>query len=421
MAHSVPIEWILNSHAAESCHSEVVSTIFEPGISISTSRLYPQIQGFNVTPVKSLQKLARFLNVGGIHVKDESLRLHLKSFKIMGGAYSIYRFISGELNCDTFTLPRSNEERLVLKSRLGDIVFAAATDGNHGKAIAWFASYLGFESIVYVPQGTTPARISAIENCGATVKVIDGTYDDSVRKIHVDANLHGWKVISDTSLGGEDDPPRWVMQGYSTIVDEIQGELQKAEIEKPTHLFVQGGVGAFAAATIGYYRKLFDTQRPISVVVEPIEADCLYQSAKIGDGAPHHSNGTLDTIMAGLAGADPSPLAWPILWDSADAFLRCPDYVTARGMRLYANPLPGDSTIIGGESGSVTLGALTFILTEPDYLPLKKILNIDHNSHILLINTEGDTDPVNYRKVVWEGGQPVPKEYSRLADFDSSS
>ncbi|MBN1354751.1 pyridoxal-phosphate dependent enzyme [bacterium] len=201
------------------------------------------------------------------------------------------------------------------------------------------------------------------------------------------------------------------MQGYTAIFDEIQTGLNRENARNPTHVFVQGGVGAFAASAVGYYSSLFGQDKPRMIVVEPLEAACLFHSASMGDGRTHHGGGTLQTIMAGLAGADPSPVSWPILWDGVELFLKCPDYVTARAMRMYADPIGSDPRITSGESGAVTLGALSFLMERKEYQDLRNIMGLNDRSRILLVNTEGDTDPENYRKIVWEGHHPVPDQY----------
>ncbi|MPN48422.1 Diaminopropionate ammonia-lyase [bioreactor metagenome] len=180
---------------------------------------------------------------------------------------------------------------------------------------------------------------------------------------------------------------------------------------KPTHLFIQAGVGALAASVIGFYHALFGQDAPKCIVVEPDEAPCIFESALADDGKPHSVTGALDTIMAGLACGDPSPIAWEILNKNADAFIKVPDYVAAKGMRIYATPLSGDPLIISGESGAVTLGAFASIMQYPELEDLRKALELDENSQVLFINTEGNTDPVHFRQIIWEGANPVPKEH----------
>jgi len=350
------------------------------------------------------------LGVGGIWVKDEALRLELNSFKVLGGSFAIFNLLRGRLGMgedvplSTLTSPKS-------KAKLGPITFTAATDGNHGRGVAWAASKLGYPSMIYVPRGTVPARIEAIEGYGANVEVIDGTYDEAVNQVKEDAQKHDWLVIADTSWEDYEEVPTWVMQGYTTLFSEAQEQLAAQGVVKPSHIFLQGGVGALAASGIGFYRMLFPSDGSICVVVEPTRAACLFDSARIGDGNPHRFEGDLDTIMAGLACGEPSPIAWDILWDCAHVFVSCPDYVAAKGMRVYGVPLAGDPFVVSGESGAVTLGALMFIMEQSEMEPLREVLDLGPDSQILLINTEGNTDPEDFRRILWDGALPVPEEY----------
>ncbi len=297
------------------------------------------------------------------------------------------------------------------RARVGDITFATATDGNHGRGVAWGASKLNCKAVIYVHKDTSIARIRAIEAYGADVRVVNGNYDDAVHQASQDAEANGWQIISDTSWEGYTDIPSWVMQGYTTMLTEAQEQLAGTGIVKPTHVLIQAGVGALAAATAGFYSSRFGADRPTTVVVEPSEAQCLFHSASIGDGRPHDVTGDLQTIMAGLACGEPSPIAWDVLWDTIDAFVSCPDYVAAKGMRVYGVPLAGDPFIVSGESGAVTLGALSFIADYAEFDDLKEYLGLDHGSQVLLINSEGNTDPEYFRRVVWEGANSVPPPY----------
>lgn len=416
-----PLKYIENQTAHAQHDDAVIQDLFPPGITLSARRFHRQIPEYRITPLKSLPHLAMMQNVGGILVKDESQRLSLNSFKVLGGSFAIYRFIKSRLNLDSREMTLAELKSAELRTKLGTITFAAATDGNHGMGIAWSARQLGFDSVIYVHKHTTAPRIRAIERNGATVVTIDGTYDDAVRQVNRDARENGWQVISDTSWEGYEDIPKWVMQGYTTMFSEIQEQLAALGIVKPSHVFVQAGVGALAAATIGYYRQLFATDCPRFVVVEPVNAACLYQSATIADGNAHGFEGALNTMMAGLACGDPSPLAWKILRDYTDAFIMCPDYVAAKGMRVYGTPLEGDPFIVSGESGAVTLGALMFTMSRPEYTSLRESLDLGEDSQVLLLNTEGNTDPDDFRKVVWEGSNPVPPPFRMKKPWTNSS
>ena len=415
MKHGKPISWIENPNAAGIAHSEAVERYFPQGTAREAMQFHRQIPAFRMTPLKNLSHLAKFLGVGGIWVKDEAERLNLGSFKVLGGSFAIYRYIQSRLGIHE---PLRFEELMspAIREKLGNIVFAAATDGNHGRGVAWAAKTLGFESIIYVHKLTSEARIAAIQRNGAKVVVVDGTYDDAVRLINEDAQKNGWQVISDTAWEGYTEIPKWVMQGYATLYAETQQQLAAQGVIKPTHIFMQAGVGSLAASAFGFYAGLFGPDRPKMIVVEPDRAACLYRSVEIGDGKPHSFPGNLDTIMAGLACGDPNPIAWEVLADCADAFFSCPDYVAAKGMRVYGVPLSGDPMVVSGESGAVTLGALTFLMEQDEYAPLRKRLGIDENSYILLVNSERNTDPDEFRQVVWEGGHAVPGEYRKYGN-----
>jgi len=414
MRNDRPIEWIDNRRSRLSGSNEYIKKIIPPGISRLSRAFHRQTPGYHISPLKSLNNLASMLGLGGIWVKDESLRLDLNSFKVLGGSFAIYRYLRQRLGKDSKEISLAELKSREAKNKMGKITFAAATDGNHGRGVAWAARQLGQKSVIYVHKLTSPARIKAIERYGARVKIIKGTYDDAVRQIKVDAQKKGWQVISDTAWEGYEEIPAWVMQGYTTMFSEIQEELAAQGIIKPSHVFVQAGVGALSASLIGFYRNLFGLDAPIVSVVEPAKAACLFQSARIEDGEPHNLEGALDTIMAGLACGEPSPIAWKILWEYADYFISCPDYVAAKGMRVYGVPLAGDPFIVSGESGAVTLGALMFIIQRPEFHILKEKLRLDPDSQVLLINTEGNTDPRFFRQVVWEGSEPVPDKYRSI-------
>lgn len=406
-----PVEWIKNQFKNQSNEFSAITEILPPELPRKIRGFHRQIPGYRMSPLKGLSNLAARLGLGGIWVKDESARLDLQSFKVLGGSYAIYRLILRRLGLEDRELSFSDLSNGALRQKLGDLTFAAATDGNHGRGVAWSASQMGFKSVIYVHKLTSQARIHAIERNGAKVVVVDGNYDDAVRQVNQDAQGYGWEVVSDTSWEGYEDIPRWVMQGYTTMLSEAQEQLTAQGLIRPTHIFVQAGVGSLAAATIGFYASLFGKESPHSVVIEPTRAACLFRSAQMGDGRPYKVEGDLDTIMAGLACGEPNPIAWQILKDTTDYFAICPDYVAAMGMRVYGVPLKEDPVIISGESGAVTLGALMYIMKQASTKNLREQLELGLDSHILLINSEGNTSPDDFRYVVWEGGIPVPEEF----------
>jgi diaminopropionate ammonia-lyase len=265
--------------------------------------------------------------------------------------------------------------------------------------------------MIYVHKNTAKARIKTIQSYGATVKIINGTYDEAVEQVTVDAKKNNWQIIADTAWEGYEKIPTWIMQGYSTMYLETQEQLAALGIVKPTHIFVQAGVGSLAASVVNYYKNLFHEDSPTTIIVEPNNANCIFQSAIKNEAEPFNVEIVKKTIMAGLECGNPNPIAWDILRTQADYFFSCPDYVAAKGMRVYAMPLQGDPMIVSGESGAVTLGALMFLMKQKSLENLKNELNLDADSQVLLINTEGNTDPNNFKQVVWDGLEPVPSKY----------
>ena len=405
-----PIQWTKNRYKTTFTADSRREEIFPAELPQKIRRFHRQLPGYRMSPLKGLSNLAARLGLGGIWVKDESARLDLQSFKVLGGSYAIYKLIQKRLGREDPELSFADLTNGTIREELGDITFAAATDGNHGRGVAWSASQMGFKSVIYVHKLTSRGRIQAIEQSGAQVVVVDGNYDDAVRQVDQDAQRNGWEVVSDTSWEGYEDIPKWVMQGYTTMFSETQEQLAAQGLSQPTHIFVQAGVGSLAAATIGFYRNLFGDSVQ-TCVIEPTKAACLYRSALEEDGMPHTVEGDLDTIMAGLACGEPNPIAWEILKDRADYFAICPDFVAAMGMRVYCVPLQGDPVVISGESGAVTLGALMYIMQHTTGRAFRAQLGLGPESQVLLINTEGNTSPDDFRYVVWEGGIPVPEHY----------
>ena len=366
-------------------------------------RTFPDYQP---TPLRELKQLAKNLGVGGIFVKDESYRFGLNAFKALGGSYAIGRYLAQRLNKDISELPYDVLTSPEVKQQLGDITFATTTDGNHGRGIAWTARQLGQKSVVYMPKGSSQYRLEKIRGEGARAEITDLNYDDAVRMTAIEAEKKGWVVVQDTSWEGYEEIPSWIMQGYGTMSAEALEELNTQGVQKPTHIFVQAGVGALAGSVQAYYASLFKENRPKTVIVEANQADCLYKSALAGDGKPRVVGGDMATVMAGLACGEPNLIGWNILRDYSDMFMSCPDWVAAKGMRVLANPLLGDPKIISGESGAVTAGLLSSLLKEEAFQGAREVLGLNDKSQILIFNTKGNTDPYKYRSIVWDGELP---------------
>jgi diaminopropionate ammonia-lyase len=247
-----------------------------------------------------------------------------------------------------------------------------------------------------------------MRDLGGEAILTELSYDAAVRWAAGKAEEHGWWLVQDTAWSGYEQVPRWIMQGYATMAAEADAQLIDAGAEA-THLLLQAGVGSMAAAVQSYW-SAENGRVPCTVVVEPDQAACFYHSTQAGDGRSHAVVGELATIMAGLACGEPSPLAWPVLSHSAVAFASCPDYVAALGMRLLASPLGNDPRVVAGESGAVGLGLLALLMLQPALAEDRRRLGLGRDATVLIFNTEGATDPENYRRVVWAGSHPVPPD-----------
>jgi len=351
------------------------------------------------TPLARLPETAKALGLGEIYVKDESHRFGLNAFKVLGGSYAIGTYLAGKLGkplsetgYEVLTAPET-------KKALGSITFITATDGNHGRGVAWTAHTLGQRSVVHMPRGSAAERLQNIRAAGAEADIIDGNYDDAVRLSRKEAAEQGWVIVQDTSWPGYEEIPARIMQGYCTMALEAFEQLP----QKPTHIFLQAGVGSMAAAFAAFFASVYAEDRPKIVIVEPNNADCFYRTAKADDGKLHIVTGDMKTIMAGLACGEPCHLAWEILKDCADHFIAFPDWAAAKGMRILGNPLGKDDRVISGESGASSFGCCAAILTEPELAPLKRELGLTETSRVLFFSTEGATDRENYRRIVWDG------------------
>ena len=362
---------------------------------------FPQ---YSVTPLQKLSALASYLGVKGIYCKDESYRFGLNAFKVLGGSYAMGRYIAKELGRDISQLPYNVLSSDKLREEFGQATFFTATDGNHGRGVAWAAKRLGQKAVVRMPKGTTKTRFDNIAKEGAEVTIEEVNYDDCVRMAAAEAakTEHGI-IVQDTAWAGYEEIPSWIMQGYGTLVLEADKQLKENGVDRPTHVFVQAGVGSLAGAVVGYFAHKYKENPPVMVVCEASAADCLYRSAVQADGNLVNVTGDLQTIMAGLACGEGNTIGWGILKNHVTVFASCPDWMSAKATRIYANPLENDPHIISGESGSVPLGLAYTALHDEDAKDLKDALKLDENSNILVISTEGDTDPVRYREIVWDG------------------
>ncbi len=300
---------------------------------------FPQ---YTVTPLARLDGQAARLGLSNLCVKDESYRFGLNAFKVLGGSFAMANYIADETGKDvaecTFDYLTSDQ----LVKDFGQATFFTATDGNHGRGVAWAANKLGQKAVVHMPKGSTKPRFDNIAAEGATVTIEEVNYDECVRMAAAEADAcERGVIVQDTAWEGYEKIPSWIMEGYGTMASEAAEQLREMAINRPTHVFVQAGVGSLAGAVVGYFTNLYPDNPPTFVVVECAPAACLYKGAAAGDGDPRIVDGDMPSIMAGLCCGEPNILGWDILRNHVTAFVSCPDWVTARGMRTLGAPEKG--------------------------------------------------------------------------------
>ena len=395
------IQWAVNEMPKSDDKWLDVMAIEEIEKARSFHRSFPQYQ---VTPLAKLAGMAKLLGLGGVYVKDESYRFGLNAFKVLGGSFAMAKYIAKETGRDVSELDYETLTSEKLREEFGQATFFTATDGNHGRGVAWSANKLQQKAVVYMPKGSTPTRLNNILKENATATIEEVNYDECVRMAAAAAakTPHG-VVIQDTAWDGYEEIPSWIMQGYGTMALEADGQFTESEGQAPTHVFIQAGVGSLAGAVQGYFANKYPNNPPKVVVVEAEAANCLYRGAAAKDGQIRIVDGDMPTIMAGLACGEPNTISWDILKNHVSIFVSCPDWVSAKGMRMLGAPLKGDPQVVSGESGAVPFGLLASIMTMEELAPLKEALDLDESSKVLLFSTEGDTDPERYRGIVWDG------------------
>lgn len=355
---------------------------------LSDVRLWP---GYRPTELLSLAARARDLGIGALYYKDEGGRAPLKSFKMLGGGHAVAQALADHVAAATGTRPdaaalASGRWRELTRT----ITVTCATDGNHGRAVAWAADIFGCRAVIFIHAAVSPGREAAIAGFGAEVRRVAGVYEDAVHEAAKMA-AEGWLVVSDTAYPGCEAMPRRVMQGYSVLAEEIADKMA----EPPTHVLLQCGVGGMAAAVMATMWLRWDTRRPVFVIVEPERADCAYQSAVAGRQTP--ASGDLATLCAGLACGELSTHAWEVFRQAGDAFMTITDDAAVAAMRSLASPPTDDPALVAGECAGVGIAALERLA---DDRAARAALAFDENSRALVIGTEGDTDPVVYRRLL---------------------
>lgn len=352
------------------------------------------LPGYQRTPLVNLTRVAGALGLRSVYLKDESRRLTLPAFKILGASWAVYQYLIRE----TRTSPddcHSLDDLRALADKVGHRCLVTASDGNHGRAVARMASWIGWSAKIFMPAGTVPARVEAIESEGAKVIVADGTYDEAVllaREAENDQSL----LVQDTSWMGYETVPAWIVEGYSTLLWEVDEALKEEKWPQPDLVIVPVGVGALAGAVIRHYRREGIVSPPKILAVEPLGAECALESLTFDEivTVPGHA----DTIMAGLNCGTLASVVWPYIRDGLDGVVAMEDQWAREAVRTLAS-----NQIIAGESGGASLGALIALLKSPDLFPIRKALNLNASSRVLTFATEGITDPAMYAKILGAG------------------
>ncbi len=389
------IKIIYNENKESKMPAQMVDFAYD--IAETVEKFHKTFPVYGPTPLKSLEKFAQNTGIKSCYVKDESFRFGLNAFKVLGASYAIGSYLceqSGE-NIQNMTYEKLTSEET--KAKIGDITFISATDGNHGRGVAWTANQLGQKSIILMPKGSAEERLENIKLAGADAQITDLSYDDTVRSAVKMADENNYVLAQDTVLAGFKEFPTHISQGYMTMSMETFDQLP----EVPTHIFVQAGVGSMAASVVAFFANVYGGDLPTFVVVEPSKADCFFKTAQAADGEIHFYEGEMETIMAGLACGEPNPDAWGILHEYADFFISADDHIAKTGMKILGKA-QDDEKIISGESGAAAFGAVAEILQNPEYADIKNQLGINEKSVLLFFSTEGDTDKANYQKILSE-------------------
>jgi diaminopropionate ammonia-lyase len=349
-----------------------------PAAADDPGALHRTLPGYGPTPLVPLPALAGALGIGELWVKDEGARFGLGAFKGLGVSYAVPRLLAARR----------------------PTTLAAATAGNHGRGVAWTARMLGLRAVIFVPGHTVPARVEALRREGAEVRVVEGTYDDALRRAAEESAAHGWQVVSDTAYPGYTEIPGWIMLGYTTLFAEATAQLAAQGRPDPDVVLLQAGVGGLAWAGTAFYARRAGAQRPRLVVVEPLEADGLLASITAPGGAMRQTSGRLETIMAGLNAGTPSLVAWPLLRAAVDGFLAVDDGYAEAAMRALHAEDGKDPRVVAGESGAGGVAGLLAFCGEASLAGARHGLGLGPEARVLAVISEGATDPESYRRIV---------------------
>lgn len=334
---------------------------------------------YQPTPLVELPNLAKSFGIGNIFLKDESFRFGLNAFKGLGASYAIFKILEEHPEIETF---------------------CTATDGNHGRAVAWSAGLFGKKAVVYVPKGTSPARIVAIKKEGAHVEEINENYDGTCAFAKKMSDKNKWQLVQDTSWEDYLEVPALIMSGYLTHFQELETSLHQLPKAKPEVVFLQAGVGSWPAAAVWYYNHRYGNNRPKLVIVEPTASSGILESFKKNERSMHCGNS--QTIMGGLNCGIPSLSAWELIKDGVDLSIEIDDHLAEEAMRKLYFPKGNDPKITSGESGAGGFGGFLALMNDSRYEKAREHLKLNQNSTVLFYSTEGATDPENFKKIISE-------------------
>lgn len=359
-----------------------VNPFFTPGVFPHPPRddvraFHRSLPRYALTPLVDLPGLAASLGLGAVYLKDEGQRLGLQAFKVLGASWALHRICGGGS---------------------GPMTVSTATDGNHGRAVAWAARQLGLPAVIFIPAHAAPARVAKIRREGARVELVEGTYDDAVRRCADESGRNGWQVVADVGYEGYLDIPNRIVEGYATLFQEVDEQLEASARPAPDLVVVQAGVGSLLHAAVDHYRAR--REQPTLVAVEPVQSDPLFASISTEDGRPARSRGRQDSIMAGLNCGSVSLAAWPTVRRGVDLFMTVSDRFAADAVRRLARPPTVDPPVVAGESGAAGLAGVLALLEDPGLHAALEFLRLGPATRLLVLNTEGATDPDGYGRVV---------------------
>lgn len=364
----------------------------------------PEIEswpGYAPTPLHEMPGLAKAAGIGTLWYKDEGQRFGLKSFKALGGPYAVFRVLAEEVRKATGTEPTSAD---LIAGKHKDIArkvtVCCATDGNHGRAVAWGSQIFGCRCVIYLHEHVSKGREEAIASFGAEIVRTPGHYDQSVQQAGADAAANGWYRLADTGAEDCGQIQTDIMQGYGMMAEEFRAQVSGGA--RPTHVIAQGGVGGLLAGLFAPLWEEMGKDRPVFISVEPDAADCLYLAAQ--GGVKNTVTGDLDTVMACLAAGEVNYAAWEILEACCDHFVTMPDAASTDGMRLLAEAPFGDTPIVAGESGVAGLAGILAIAADD---AVRAKIGLGPDSRVLVIGSEGATDPAIYEKIVGRAPEKV--------------